>query len=144
MTIFLVVVDKVYDIGGDSNHSRGLVSLHRFSTKSMIAIMLIKCVMFTFVAVGFKKRIKLYNKEFKSADLSKNKFMRFFSHILVLAAVYFFSLIMAIGLSFCLSYEVQGAFIEVVRAGVNIGVIAWLMRLLTNKKGDFRAISYIY
>jgi hypothetical protein len=100
--------------------------------------------MFTFVAVGFKKRIKLYNKEFKSADLSKNKFMRFFSHILVLAAVYFFSLIMAIGLSFCLSYEVQGAFIEVVRAGVNIGVIAWLMRLLTNKKGDFRAISYIY
>jgi len=58
--------------------------------------------------------------------------------------VYFFALTMAIFASFLLDHEVRSVFIEMVRGMANIGVMWLLIHLLTDKKGDFQAISYIY
>lgn len=146
LTIFLVVIDTVFDIGGYSSHNRGMLELHRFSSKGMMGIMFIKVIMFVFLYNGYVKRKNLYLKDMKDIGQQTHitKFLRFFRHILALGTVYFFSLISSILFSFLLSYELHGVFIEVVRTGINLIGIFLLMKLLTNKKGDFRSISYIY
>ena len=60
LTIFLIVVDKVYDLGGYSNHNRGMIEVHRFSTKSMVALALVRLFMFAFLLKGYSKRLGLY------------------------------------------------------------------------------------
>jgi len=66
LTILLITLDKLYDIGGYSNDNRDMSENHRFGSKCMIGLILIKIAMSILLIIGYCRRFEIYKNPTQS------------------------------------------------------------------------------